>query len=381
MTSPVLSSPVLTSPVLFEELKCENGRLLGQACLNVEATLNSLTLEMVDLLREKLLQWQNDDQIVAIIIKGAGAKALCAGGDVQALHKSSVSQPGGPCEYAETFFEREYRLDYLIHNYKKPAIVWGHGIVMGGGLGILSACNHRVVTEKTRISMPEVTIALFPDVGGSYFLNQMTGLCGRFLALTAASINAADSLYAGLADYFICNDQQQVAVDALLQLSWTGNKKSDDALVSAIFKSLHEKSIAQLPEGNLESHQIQINELCAGDDVEEIANRIANLDTDDKWLQRAKSGLAGGSPLAIKWIFQQLNQSRDLPLDKIFQSELLLGTNIMRHPEFAEGVRALLIDKDQSPQWQISSLSEVSTQAIAPFFEAPWPENPLADLQ
>ncbi len=370
----------MTSPVLFKSIATANGKFIGQAVLNVEGTLNSLTLEMVDLLSAQLALWQSDDSIVAVLIRGAGEKALCAGGDVQALHHSAVSRPGGPCEYAETFFEREYRLDYLLHNYLKPTIVWGHGIVMGGGLGILAACNHRIVTEKTRIAMPEVTIALFPDVGGSYFLNKMPGHCGRFLALTAASINAADSLYAGLADYFICHEQYGELSELLLQLPWSGDKVDDDRLVSRAVNELHRTAIEHMPPGNLESHQTQIDQLCVGDDVEMIAGRITELDADEKWLLKAKSGLSGGSPLAIKWIFKQLNLTKNLSLKDIFRSELLLGTNIMRHPEFAEGVRALLIDKDQAPKWQIAELSAVSEEAVAAFFKAPWPENPLADL-
>ncbi len=370
----------MTSPVLFENIATANGKFIGQAILNVEGTLNSLTLKMVDLLLAQLGIWQSDNSIVAILIRGAGEKALCAGGDVQALHQSSVSLPGGPCEYAETFFEREYRVDYLLHKYLKPTIVWGHGIVMGGGLGILAACKHRIVTEKTRIAMPEVTIALFPDVGGSYFLNKMPGCCGRFLALTAVSINAADSLYSGLADHFICHEQYEQLCETLVQLPWSGDKSDDDDLINCAIRELELSAIEKMPAGNLESHQAQIDDLCSGDDVEVIAGRIAALETDDKWLKKAKSGLSGGSPLATKWIFRQLNLAKDLSLKDIFQAELLLGTNIMRHPEFAEGVRALLIDRDQSPKWQISDLGSVSDDAVAAFFRAPWPQNPLADL-
>ena len=134
---------------------------LGRVTLSVAATLNSLTLEMVDLLQAQLDVWREADDIGAVFIEGAGEKAFCAGGDVQALHKSSVETPGGPCDYAENFFAREYRMNYTLHTYHKPLVCWGHGIVMGGGLGVMAGCSHRVVTEKTRIAMPEVTIALF----------------------------------------------------------------------------------------------------------------------------------------------------------------------------------------------------------------------------
>ena len=135
----------MSAPVLFEELSAGQ-RKLGRITLSVEATLNSLTLEMVDLLQDKLDSWALDDDIAAIFIEGAGEKAFCAGGDVQALHASAVEKPGGPCDYAEAFFTREYRMNYSLHTYAKPIVCWGHGIVMGGGLGVMAGCSHRVVT-------------------------------------------------------------------------------------------------------------------------------------------------------------------------------------------------------------------------------------------
>lgn len=368
----------MTSPVLFEEVATQNGHVIGLVTLNSEKALNSLTLEMVDLMLDQLRQWRHNDKVAAVFIQGAGEKAFCAGGDVQALHKSSVEQPGGPCEYAEAFFEREYRLDYLLHNYGKPTIVWGHGIVMGGGLGVFAGCSYRIATEKTRIAMPEVTIALFPDVGGSYFLNKMPGQCGRFLALTGASINGADSVYAGIADYTIGHVNKQIVIDVLKSLDWSSVEI--EGKLASFFTTQQRQCMADIPAGNLESHQAAIDELCSGGDVEAIAAKFSALETDDKWLQRAKAGLASGSPLAVKWIFHQLELCKGLDLKAVFEKEILLATTIIRHTEFAEGVRALLIDKDQSPEWQYKRLNEVTVEAVAPFFEAPWPSNPLADL-
>ena len=167
------------TPITFEELPANAGHI-GRVTLNVPGTLNSLTLEMVDLLQAQLDKWRDDERIAAVFIEGSGDKAFCAGGDVQALHRSAVETPGGPCEYAEDFFTREYRMNYTLHTYPKPLVCWGHGIVMGGGLGVMAGCSHRVVTETTRIAMPEVTIALFPDVGGSWFLNHMPGSTACF---------------------------------------------------------------------------------------------------------------------------------------------------------------------------------------------------------
>ncbi len=367
------------APIIFQELPA-GSRKLGKVTLNVAATLNSLTLQMVDLLQEKLDAWRDDDAIAAVFIEGAGEKAFCAGGDVQALHQSAVATPGGPCEYAENFFAREYRMNYTLHTYSKPLICWGHGIVMGGGLGVMAACSHRVVTEKTRIAMPEVTIALFPDVGGTWFLNHMPGHSGQFLALTGASINAADAIYTGIADRFIASERKAEVLDQLLRQHWRADPAANHALVRHVLRPFAEQSVGQCPGGQVEPHLGSINTLCDGDDIHEIIDNIVSLQTQDPWLSKAGESLAHGSPLAALWISRQLLEMRHASLKEVFQSEIRLATNIVRHPEFAEGVRALLIDKDRKPAWQYRSSREVPADVLATFFTAPWDSNPLADL-
>ena len=366
-------------PVLFDELPAGGGKV-GRITLNVAATLNSLTLEMVDLLQAKLDTWAGDDTIAAIFIEGAGEKAFCAGGDVQALHESAVATPGGPCEYAEDFFAREYRMNYTLHTYAKPVVCWGHGIVMGGGLGVLAGCSHRVVTERTRIAMPEVTIALFPDVGGSWFLNHAPGKSGEFLALTGASINAADAIYIGIADRFIASEHKDAVIRRLLDQQWTDCADQNHALVRHILRPFAEQSISNFPAGQVEPHIATINALCDGDDIHDIIDKISSQDTDDPWLAKARDSLLSGSKLAAQWIHRQLWETRHASLKEIFQSEVQLATNIVRHPEFAEGVRALLIDKDRNPSWQYSASRDVPDEVLNTFFTAPWDSNPLADL-
>jgi len=366
--------------VIAQLLPAAGAKSIGMLTLNVETTLNSLNAEMVDILLENLNRWQHDDSVACVLIKASGEKAFCAGGDVQALHKSSDENPGGPCTYAETFFEREYRMNYLLHSYGKPVVCWGHGIVMGGGLGILAACSHRVVTASTRIAMPEVTIALFPDVGGSWFLNKMPGHCGLFLALTAASVNGADALYTGIADLFTGHENQDEVILALQSGDWGDDTVANHHEVSSILGSFDCRSQNPLPDGNVEVHRDIIESLCNDDSGGAIIDNILTLETDDKWLSRARDGLAGGSSLAALWIHQQLVSSAEYSLKQVFQSELQLATNIMRYPEFAEGVRALLIDKDKNPQWQYSDWQSVPADVLGQFFVAPWEQNPLADL-
>jgi enoyl-CoA hydratase/carnithine racemase len=367
------------APVLFSELPAATGRV-GRITLSVSATLNSLTLEMVDLLQERLEQWRDDDGVAVILIEGAGDKAFCAGGDIQALHQSAVETPGGPCDYAEQFFTREYRLNYTLHTYPKPIICWGHGIVMGGGLGVMAGCAHRVVTEKTRIAMPEVTIALFPDVGGSWFLNHMPGKTGQFLALTGASINAADAIYTGLADRFISSERKDSVIEQLQQVPWSTNCDDNHARVRHTLRPFTEQSIGNCPGGQVEPHLGSINNLCDGDDIHEVIDNIIGQQTDDPWLSRARDSLDHGSRLAALWIDRQLQETRHASLREVFQAEIQLVTNIVRHPEFAEGVRALLIDKDRNPKWLFTASRDVPTALLDDFFIAPWEHNPLAAL-
>lgn len=370
------------APVLTRIQKAASGAV-GLITLNSPGTLNSLTLEMVDLIQAALDSWRNDASVAVVVIDAAGERAFCAGGDVQALHASSTGTPGGPCEYAESFFEREYRMNYSLHTYPKPVLCWGHGIVMGGGLGVMAGCTHRVVTEATRIAMPEVTIALFPDVGGSWFLNHMPGASGRFLALTAASVNATDALFCGLADRFIAAAMKDELMHAVLASDWCDDATSNHGQLRHLLRGFSERSVAgevEIPGGQVQPHLDTINSLCDGDDIHDVIDRITGIETEDKWLAKARDGLARGSKLAALWIDRQLFETRHASLREVFIAELRLGTNIMRHPEFAEGVRALLIDKDRNPAWSYANSRDVPADVLESFFTAPWPVNPLASL-
>lgn len=366
--------------VLFDERASTAGKRVGIVTLNSEKTLNSLTFEMVELLNNKLQQWKNDSAIACVFIQGAGNKALCAGGDVQKLYQSAIAQPGGPCEDAEAFFELEYRMNYLLHLYPKPIICWGHGVVMGGGLGILAGCSHRVVTEKTRMAMPEVTIALFPDVGGSWFLNRMPGRVGLFLALTAAQMNGPDCIFTGIADRFIQSSQLQPVLDDLCALAWHNQEEQHAQQITALLRKFENNSAAAKPANNVADHYDIIQNLTDQNSFYQIVDAITSVQTDDQWLDRAAKGLAHGSPLSASNIYQALQRARHMSLAEVFQFELVLATNIVRHPEFAEGVRALLIDKDKSPRWQYASVRDVPRQLLVDMVTPPWPENPLSDI-
>ncbi len=364
--------------VRYEEIGTTGGQVLGVATLDAPQSLNSLTLEMVDSLLDRLGAWQDDERVVAVILQAAGEKAFCAGGDVQALYKSATERPGGPCSYAETFFEREYRLDYLLHRYRKPVVCLGHGIVMGGGLGLFAGCSHRLVTERTRIAMPEITIALYPDVGGTWFLNRMPGKTGLFVALTAAPMNAADALYTGMADDYLPSGRIAAFKDALAVADWQSANSAD-----VVQRAIASAAAGAQPEApsTIAAYRDLIDRLCDVADLQAVYDNILGDDTADDWFRRGRAALSAGSPIGAHTIWEQLRRGRDLGLAEVFRFELMVSTNVVRYPEFAEGVRALLIDKDKNPAWQYATIGDVPRELVEQLFTPPWPENPLADLE
>lgn len=363
-------------PVIFEYLPTADGKRIGVARLNAEKSLNALNLAMIDALHAQLQRWEKDGTVVAVWLEGAGEKAFCAGGDVVALHAGSAAYGEDlPNQSAQTFFEREYRLDHYLHVYPKPLIVWGSGIVMGGGMGLLCGAPVRIVTETTRMAMPEITIGLFPDVGGSYFLSRTPGRAGLFLGLTGAQFNGTDALYLGFADGFV----PQTEKFALLQHLCDAKDWHKDAVFQHLLGFCNTFS-AEQPAANIEPHQQHIDQVCTGEDLLTIIETITSYAGDDEWLQRAAKTLARGCPVTPFLVQQQLTKARNLSLADVFRMELTMAVNSARFGHFKEGVRALLIDKDRKPSWLPATFAEVEAEHIQAFFDAPFSEHPLADL-
>ncbi|MEH6822848.1 MAG: enoyl-CoA hydratase/isomerase family protein [Motiliproteus sp.] len=372
------------SAVVFTEHPAGNGKKIIQATFNSEKSLNALTLEMIRLLAPKLPEWQADPSVAAVILDGAGEKAFCAGGDIVNLYKGMVGETAvkeGEPGFCETFFIEEYQLDHAIHCFSKPLIVWGSGIVMGGGLGLMAGANYRVVTETSRIAMPEVSIGLYPDVGGTWFLNRMPGRVGLFLGLTASAMNAADCRYVGLGDRFIQSDKRALMLEMLQGVNWGEGIEELHHGVNTVLRTLEQDSLAIQPESQVLKHFDQINALMDHYELADIVKALLALETDDRWLQRAQGAIKGGSPAAMAMIFAQIKRGKHLSLKEVFQAELDLSVNCSKAGEFAEGVRALLIDKDGKPDWRFKSLDEVDAAWIDALFETPWPQqHPLAGL-
>lgn len=353
--------------VEFKELPLRDGRRIGYARLNAPRSLNALSLEMIRLLEPTLDKWATDDQVAAVWLEGTGDRAFCAGGDVLALYRAMVEDR--PAD-GEAFFTEEYRLDHKIHTYPKPFIVWGNGIIMGGGLGLMSGASFRIATENAHIAMPEIGIGLFPDVGGGWFLNRMPGRAGLFLGLTGAAINATDGVFLGLVDRCILHEEREKVMAALQESDWKA-AGSDVAAINNVLRKFEESSAASMPESQVRKHFDLIQEMTDADSVEELVQKISSYQGDDPWLQRAAKSIAHGSPASIVLFTEQLRRCLHMSLAEVFDLELIIATHSLRAGEFAEGVRALLVDKDKQPRWRYSSVSDVDPAWIEQFFVPP----------
>ncbi|KPQ00252.1 enoyl-CoA hydratase/isomerase family protein [Marinobacter sp. HL-58] len=356
--------------IIFEELEAAGGSRIGVARLNAPRAMNALSLEMIHLLKAKLDQWAADDGIGAVWLEGEGDKALCAGGDIVALYRDMTEPRSGnkSASEGETFFTDEYELDYQIHTYPKPFIVWGNGLVMGGGLGLMVGGSHRVVTENSRVAMPEVSIGLYPDVGAGWFLNRMPGRTGLFLGLTGAQMNGADALFTGLADRFIRHDMRDEVKQALQQSTF-GDEAH--AVVSRVLRRFEAGSAEAMPRAVVREHFDVIQALTDGDSLVEVVDKLGQYAGEDPWLIKAVKTVAAASPASLTLHWRHFHNTPLDSLSQVFDKELHLSLRSLKMGEFAEGIRALLIDKDRKPRWHFPTLESVDPEWIDRFFMKP----------
>ncbi|WP_298870587.1 enoyl-CoA hydratase/isomerase family protein [uncultured Psychrobacter sp.] len=386
------------APVLFDTEPTECGHLIGIMTLNTPKSLNALSVEMCQLLAQQLEQWQNDDQIVALVLKGAGDKAFCAGGDIRKLYDSMSTSAPLPNPYATEFFGHEYRLYRQMHFYPKPLILWGDGIIMGGGMGLMAGCSHRLVTERTRFAMPEVTIGLFPDASGSWFLQRMPAKTGLFLGLTGAMCNGNDALLANLAEYAVASSDYDAVIQGLKQSDWqvaagSTGKCQNNSTHSIVSRALAAQPVAELPASKLATYWYPIQQLMNSGGLGDIDallqsdEALAKLDTDfaaDSWTQRAVDTYRQGCPVTAALTYALYHKVTDLSLEQVLYLEANVAVHCAANPDFKEGVRALLIDKDRNPQWSRSLADCLSSEGqayIHQHFVNPYAkgEHPLGD--
>ncbi|HEX5805882.1 MAG TPA: enoyl-CoA hydratase/isomerase family protein [Macromonas sp.] len=353
--------------------------------LNRPQALNALTLPMIRAMTELLLAWRDDPQVHAVALRGNSKQgpfgAFCAGGDIRFLHYACVA--GDPA--LEDFFTEEYTLDHLLFTYPKPVLAFMDGVVMGGGMGISQGAACRIVTERTKMAMPETNIGLFPDVCGGYFLSRCPGHVGEYLALTGVTIGAQQALAYGLAD--------AIAPVEALPLAWQAvqgfEANSPQAFALAWGQWVARAGWQQQAEPGATLLSPEVESAFGQGTVLEIVQVLRQADTEAA--RQALAVLHARSPLMLNVTLEQIRRARALD----YSAELRMERGMMRHCfhaphlqrygqalEAVEGIRALAVDKDQRPRWQPQRVEDVTPDMVAPFFDSPWPEHahPLRHL-
>jgi len=334
-----------TDQVLFER----RGRL-GVIVLNRPRNINALTPQMVEAMLAKLGEWAKDDAVRTVLVRGAGERGLCAGGDIVAIYRDMIDDGGSA---TAQFWAREYRLNSLISRYPKPYVAFMDGLVLGGGVGISAHGSHRIITERTRMGMPETTIGFVPDVGGTFLLAAATGESGTHAALTGAHLDGADALHLGLADHFVRSDSLDALATALEE------EAADEAIA---------KFVVEPQPSSLAADRTWIDHAYAADDVEEIVRRLRSTPVPEA--AQAADSIEAKSPTALKVTLEALRRARarDLTLEEALDVEYRIGLRFLAGHDFREGIRAQVIDKDRSPRWNPATAADVTTSMVADCF-------------
>lgn len=320
----------------------------GIVTLNRPKALNALNSTMVRLIHPQLVAWAADPSVELVIVRGAGEKAFCAGGDIRQLH--DWGKAGDPA--TEGFYREEYRLNAFIKRYPKPYVALVDGIVMGGGVGMSAHGSHRVAGERLMFAMPETGIGFFPDVGGTFFLPRMPGQVGTWLALTAARLGQADALWSGFATHAVASADLDAVAEALIE------KGDPDTTLAAFAKSAGDAPARAL--------MPVIDRCFSAGTVEEI---LARLDAEEgEWAGSQAAAIRQKSPTSLKVALRQMREGAVASFDDCMRMEYRIVSRILAGVDFYEGVRAVIIDKDNAPKWRPGRLEDVSDADIDAYF-------------
>ena len=341
-----------------DEIQLRRKGGLAILTINRPQALNALTLENYRRIDLVLRSWAADPSVHAVVVRGAGDRAFCAGGDVRAVYEAGRGVSGDP-ELPAVFFREEYELIRRIHRFPKPYIAIIDGITMGGGAGISVNGAYRIATERTLFAMPETGIGLFPDVGATRFLNRCPGHAGPYLGLTGARLNAADALYCGFATHTVNAERIEALLDEL---------SSEDLAVEACLRRF---AIVPGP-APLAALQSAIDCCFAADNVEAVLDALAGVarggGAHAAWAEETRADLLTKSPTSLKITLRQLTIGRDYDLDAALALEYRLTQHVMAGHDFYEGVRAVLIERDRKPQWRPATLAEVTDSTVDAYF-------------
>jgi enoyl-CoA hydratase len=326
---------------------------LGRITLNRPEKINALTLDMIAAVQDALDLWAGDADVELVLIDGAGERGLCAGGDIAAVYRGITAASDQQAIPPRLFWADEYRMNLTIAQYRKPVVALMDGIVMGGGLGISGHASVRIVTETAQVAMPETAIGLSPDVGGLYLLSRAPGLLGTHAALTGARLGPADAIAAGLADHFVPRDRLPALVSRMPE-------------GVAALPVVRESAQPPPDPGRWPADREWINACYAAARAVDILRCLRSR--PEPAAQQAARTLAAMSPTAVAVTLRAIRNAAAMTLAQVLDQDLLVSAHFLHHPDFAEGIRARIIDKDRSPRWQPSSLDEVSEATVQSFF-------------
>jgi len=354
--------------VLFDTLGSGPMRI-GRARLNRIKQLNGINLDMVRLLSQHLRRWRSDTSVAAVVLQAEGDKGFSAGGDVAEVIRHVRAGGDQRFVYGDAFFEEEYLLDRLIHQYGKPLIVFSHGVNMGGGMGLSMGASHRIIAEDAKVAMPEIHIGLFPDVGGGFFLNRTPPGVGRIMALTGLVLNESDALWIGLFDAFIPKGKWDHALDQLSQLPFSADWQHDQGLVTRWMLEWDESVNEALPSCMLSHYAKALRWIGLQPTTELVLQTLQRAAQDDPWFESPCQALGRGSPTAALVTDRYLKMAYRRSLSEVLELDWVLARKFLRGQDFCEGVRALLIDKDRKPNWQYKHFAEVPAFHVSAHFE------------
>ena len=365
--------------ILLKEHKRKDGSFLAEVAFNRAEALNALDYEMASALKEALEKCRDDPKVRLVFLHSLSERAFSAGGDIKALYSQVISakkKNQDPGLTVQTFFEKEYPVNYLMRTYPKPIVTWGEGFVMGGGFGLLAASSHPIVTETSILAMPEIKIGFFPDVGGSYFLSHLPHDMGWYLGLTGCSFNGAEFLYLGMGELFLKNSSKKALLKYLLSNSFQDGWELTEQL-----KFHFKKEAPPLPENRLKVLEEDIRVLLEKKDIKNIHSKMQSLSVKNPFWNKNKEAFLKGSPTSLSVVCEQLKRGKEKTLKEIFQMEMAMALQFVRHFDFMEGIRALLVDKTKTPQWNPDSIKKLSDLWIEKHFEGlPGWTNPLDSL-